>query len=74
MGWAISGAFVSCGISGLARQGRRIPELEVDDALDADLWDIIVVEEGVCYAGDAEEEDTGGCKEESAYIGSLGRL
>ena len=26
----------------------RIPKLEVDDTLDADLWDVVVVEEGVC--------------------------
>lgn len=27
-----------------------IPELKVDDSLNADLWDVVVVEERVCYA------------------------
>ena len=44
------------------------------DPLHAVLRHIIVVEERVGYAGDAEEEDAGCGEEEGAEIGSLGRL
>lgn len=52
----------------------HIPKLQVQDPLHAVLRDIVVVEERIGDARDAEEEDTGRGEEEGAEVGSLGGL
>lgn len=56
------------------KKNIHIPKLQVQDPLHAVLRDIVVVEERVGYARDAEEEDAGRGEEESAEVGSLGGL
>lgn len=43
--------------------------LEVYDALEIDLGDVVVVEEAVGGGGDSEEDGGGGQKEEGAEVG-----
>lgn len=50
------------------------PELQIHDPLHAVLRHVVVVEEGVGYARDAEEEDAGRGEEEGAEVGSQGGL
>ena len=46
----------------------------MQDPLDAVLRDVVVVEERVGYARDAEEQDAGRGEEEGAEVGPLGGL
>ena len=50
------------------------PELQMHDPLHAILWYIIVIEERVSYARDAEEQNAGRREEKGAEVGSLGGL
>lgn len=87
---AISALLISLiSISNLFSQGKHLqslhggvgrevnlsaPELQMQNPLHAILRHIVVVEERVGYARDAEEEDAGCGEEEGAEVGSLGGL
>lgn len=62
-----------CGQVGCA-VGMAMPKLQMHHPLDAILRYIVVVEERVRYARDAEEQDAGCGEEEGAEVGSLGGL
>lgn len=54
--------------------GMTIPELQMHHPLHAILRHIVVVEQRVSYARDAEEQDARRGEEEGAEVGSLGGL
>lgn len=80
-GWPCLYRIVSVSVSnprkklhGSVDETENAPKLQMHHPLDAILRYIVVVEERVRYARDAEEQDAGCGEEEGAEVGSLGGL
>ena len=58
---------------GRVLQGDR-PELKVDGAVKADMWNVAVVEKNEGDSGNGQEEEAGQAKKEGAEICALRRL
>ena len=58
----------------VSRRARalRLPELEVDHPLNANLGDVVVVEQSVGDTGDEDEKETRGGEQQGAEICPLG--